>query len=121
MAAQIVKAGACAVVNVSSVPKSLSSGSTYKIVGTRLNGASQTNFYGDDVQQATNYPLVRISNNASGHVFYCRTHKFSFMGVASTHPVSAMFDVPSGVEKGASKLVVVANGIPSSPVNVTVK
>jgi hypothetical protein len=106
---------------ISSVPKSLSSGSTYQVVGRRLNGVSQNNMYGDDVQQATNYPLVRISNDASGHVFYCRTHNFSFMGVDSTHPVSAKFDVPSGIEKGASKLVVVANGIPSSPVNVTVK
>jgi len=29
--------------------------------------------------------------------------------------------VPSGTETGASSLVVVANGIPSAPVNVTVQ
>ena len=77
--------------------------------------------YSDDVQQATNYPLVRVTNNASGHVLYCRTYNFSFMGVASTRQVSTMFEVPSGIEKGPSSFVVIANGIPSSAVNVTVK
>jgi hypothetical protein len=32
-----------------------------------------------------------------------------------------MFDVPSGIETGASTLVVVANGIASAPANVSVK
>jgi hypothetical protein len=31
-----------------------------------------------------------------------------------------MFDVPAGAETGVSTLVVVANGIASAPVNVTV-
>jgi hypothetical protein len=35
-------------------------------------------------------------------------------------PVTTMFDVPTGAETGASTLVVVANGIASAPVNVTV-
>jgi hypothetical protein len=35
--------------------------------------------------------------------------------------VSTNFDVPSGMETGASSLVVVANGIPSAPVDVTVQ
>jgi hypothetical protein len=34
--------------------------------------------------------------------------------------VSTNFDVPSGIELGASTLVVVANGIPSKSVSVTV-
>jgi hypothetical protein len=29
---------------------------------------------GDDPQAAANYPLVRIANNRTGHVFYSRTH-----------------------------------------------
>jgi hypothetical protein len=43
------------------------------------------------------------------------------MGVAtgSTH-VNAKFDVPANIEKGASSLVVVANGIPSASVAVTI-
>lgn len=98
----------------------LTPGSTYTIEGKRFNGYSQANFYGDDDQQATNYPLVRITNNASGHVFYAKTHDHSYMGVASSKKVSTMFDVPSGIETGASKLEVVANGIASKAMSVTI-
>jgi hypothetical protein len=77
--------------------------------------------YGDDAQMATNYPLVRIKNKASGHVFYARTHDPSTMGVATgSEAVSVEFDVPLAVETGASTVVVVANGIPSAEINVTV-
>ena len=106
---------------VTSVPTTLAHGSTYKIVGKRFNGFSQANAYGDDDQQATNYPLVRITNNATGHVFYARTHGHSFMGVGSSRSVSTMFDVPAGIETGASSLVVVTNGIASPAVSVTVQ
>ncbi len=34
--------------------------------------------------------------------------------------ISTQVDVPSGIETGASSLVVVANGIASTPVSVTV-
>jgi hypothetical protein len=104
-----------------SVPKTLSPGSTYKITGRLFNGMSQDNMYGDDVQQATNYALVRITNNASGQVFYAKTHDPNFMGVASMRKVSTMFDVPSTIETGASSLVVVTNGIPSMAVSVTIQ
>ena len=108
---------------IASVASTLTHGSANNpISGTQFNGLSQANAYGDDFQDATNYPLVRISNNATGHVFYCRTHGHSTMGVATgTRPVSTNFDVPAGTETGASTLVVVANGIPSAPVAVTIQ
>ncbi len=102
------------------VPKTLTHGLTYTIKGKRLNGFSQENSYGDDAQMAENYPLVRIVNTATGDVFYARTHDFSFMGVASQSPVTAQFDVPANIETGPSTITVVANGIPSAPVNVTI-
>lgn len=105
---------------ISSVPTTLTHGNTYTVSGIRFNGFSQANAYGDDAQAATNYPLVRIRNNATGHIFYARTHDHSFMGVASQATVSTMFDVPSTIELGASTLVVVANGIHSPPVDVTI-
>jgi hypothetical protein len=44
------------------------------------------------------------------------------MGVATgSTTVSTNFDAPSGMETGAGELEVVANGIPSEPVSVTVK
>jgi hypothetical protein len=43
------------------------------------------------------------------------------MGVATGNKtVSTSFDVPNGAETGASTLVVIANGIPSAPVSITV-
>jgi hypothetical protein len=64
---------------------------------------------------------VRIANTASGHVFYARTHDHSSMGVATGSAiVSTRFDVDARTETGASSLVVVANGIPSVPVSVSV-
>jgi len=97
-------------------------GKTYQISGTQFNGLSQAAGFGDEVETATNYPLVRITNNATGHVFYTRTHDHSTMGVATgSATVSTNFDVPSGMETGAGKLEVVANGIPSQPFSVTVK
>lgn len=106
---------------ITSSPASVSRGSTYQISGTQFNGLSQANAFGDEDNQPTNYPLVRITNNSTGHVFYARTHDHSTMGVATgSKTVSTNFDVPSGIETGASKLEVVANGIPSKPVAVTV-
>jgi hypothetical protein len=107
---------------ISSFPSSVSSGSLNNFIsGTQFNGLSQGAAYGDDAQAATNYPLVRITNNATGHVFYCRTHTHSTMGVATgSATVSTQFDVPATIESGLSQLVVVANGIPSAPVTITV-
>ncbi|HTW87565.1 MAG TPA: choice-of-anchor D domain-containing protein [Candidatus Binataceae bacterium] len=97
------------------------SGANYQLTGTQFNGLSQAVAYGDDYQAATNYPLVQITNNASGHVFYARTHSHSTMAVATgSTPVSTEFDVPGSIEAGASTLVVIANGIASQPVSVNV-
>jgi hypothetical protein len=106
---------------IHSAPATVVRGSTYKISGTQFNGLSQAASFGDEYQTATNYPLVRITNNSTGHVFYAKTHDHSTMAVATgSKPVSTNFDVPAGMETGASSLVVVANGIPSQAVSITV-
>jgi hypothetical protein len=106
---------------ITSSPGNVTRGKTYAISGMQFNGLSQGAMYGDDSQMATNYPLIRITNNASHHVFYARTYDHSTMAVATgKDKVSTHFEVPNGMETGASKLVVVANGIASKPVPVTV-
>jgi hypothetical protein len=106
---------------ITAAPSSVTRGSSYLISGTQFNGLSQACAVGDEQSAATNYPLVRISNAASSHVVYARTHGHSSMGVATGSAlVSTHFDVPSGAETGASSLSVVANGIASAPVSVTV-
>ena len=110
------------------VPRKVCSNNSYQATGALFNGMSQAGMYGDDYQCATNYPLVRITNNATGHVFYCRTHDhinaatgLPFMGVAAPNvAVATTFDVPATVELGASTLEVIANGIPSQPVSLIV-
>jgi hypothetical protein len=106
---------------VTDFPSSVNRGSSYSISGTQFNGLSQANGFGDELMTYTNYPLVRITNNASGHVIYARTHDHSSMGVATgNQTVSTKFDVPSGAETGPSKLEVVANEIPSLAISITV-
>jgi len=106
---------------IATAPSTVVRGNSYQITGTQFNGLSQGAAYGDDAQSSTNYPLVRITNNATGHVFYARTHDHSTMAVATKAKIVAThFQVSSFMETGASTLVVVANGIPSAPVVLTV-
>ncbi len=69
--------------------------------------------YGDDYQAATNYPLVRITNKSTGHVFYLRTHGHNTMAVGYPGPTYTHVDIPNNIETGASTLEVIANGIAS--------
>ena len=106
---------------ITTFPGTITRGSTYSIAGTQFNGLSQAASFGDEFETSTNYPLVRITNQSSGHVFYARTHNHSSMGVATGAAiVSTNLDVPTVAETGTSSLEVVANGIPSAAVTVTV-
>ncbi len=108
---------------ISSAPTKVAPGLSYAVAGTLFTGFSEGASFGDDAAMASNYPLVRIKNDATGHVFYAHTHDHSRMGVVavgSTEAVSTQFDVPAGIELGASTLVVVVNGIPSASRAVTV-
>jgi hypothetical protein len=101
-------------------PQFLQRGASYEIYGIRFNGVTQGAFYGDDVQAATNYPLVRITNVQTSRVSYARTHDHSSMAVASQNLVSTHVDIPGTLEPGLSALEVVANGIASAPWYVVV-
>jgi hypothetical protein len=106
---------------IKKAPGNVTRGSTYKIYGQQFNGLSQANAFGDEFETSTNYPLVRITNAGTRHVFYAKTHDHSTMGVATGNAiVYTNFDVPTTAETGPSSLVVVANGIASKPVNITV-
>ena len=106
---------------ITTFPSTVTVGQTYVIHGILFNGMSQASMYGDDFQGATNYPLVRIKHTNTGYVYYCRTFNHSSMAVASYEPVFTYFTVPATFAVGAGKLVVVANGIPSLPVDVIVE
>jgi len=96
-------------------PLLLARGKSYQVHGTGFSGVTQGAAYGDDVQAATNFPLVRITNLQTSHVTYSRTHDHSSMALASPAVVSTHFDVPAVQEPGLSLLQVVTNGIASQP------
>ena len=62
---------------ISKVSKTLVRGQTYQLNGKQLSGLTQGAAYGDDYQSATNFPLVRIVNIATSHVFYAHTFGFT--------------------------------------------
>jgi len=106
---------------VTTCPTSVKAGTSYAISGTQFNGLTQGAYYGDDSQTSTNYPVIRITNNATGHVTYCRTSGHSTMGLATgSKIVSTNFLLPKTIESGPSKLQVIANGVPSAPFALTV-
>jgi hypothetical protein len=96
-------------------------GTTYELAGTQLSGISQGGFYGDDDQTYTNYPLVRVTSAASGHVAYLRSHDHSSRSIIRGAEARTLFDVPLGVEPGPASLEVVVNGIASPAIAVDVK
>lgn len=106
--------------SITNVDTTLSIGTEYVLSGIQLNGRSQGAMYGDDAQAASNYPMLRITNGATRHVFYAYTYSYSTMSIAAKASGSFNFILPSRMETGASMLEVVANGVPSAPVNVTI-
>jgi hypothetical protein len=99
----------------------LARGSSFVLFGYKFNGASQGAAYGDDYQSATNYPIVRITNVATGHVFYCRTHGHNTMAVGYNGPAYTHLDIPANMETGQSYLEVVANGIASQKYRIGIQ
>jgi hypothetical protein len=116
---------------ITSCPNLVAGGSTIQISGRQFNGLSQAVGYGDDYSAATNYPLVRIRNKATGHIRYCRTFNHTTtnaagntvpsMGVATGNAIiTTNVQIPPDLETGESELFVIANGIASEKTDVTI-
>ena len=105
---------------ITTVPTTLAHGATYTVSGRQLNGLTQGAYYGDNYQSASNYPLVRITNTSTHHVFYARTAGMTSMSVQPGASSSAQFTLPASIETGASTLSVVANGVASPSKSVTI-
>ena len=99
----------------------LKAGTSFVLNGRRFNGASQANAYGDDFQDATNYPIVRITNKSTGAVTYCRTHDHNTMAVGYPGPTYTHVDIPASTPTGASNLEVIANGIASPKYSIVIE
>ena len=105
--------------NITYYPATITQGGTYTLKGTQFNGLSQGAAYGDDAQSATNFPLVRLT--IGGITNYLPTKHFTIGVATGAKVVQTAFTLPFFVGKGPATLEVVANGIASNPVTVTVK
>ena len=101
--------------NINTISKN--SDGSFHLTGTLLNGISEGAAYGDDVQVATNYPIVRLSD-ANGHTYYARTYNWSGTGVMTGSTLQTTeFTIPPGLPSGVYYLAVVANGVASDVVS----
>ncbi len=104
---------------ITSYPKTITQGGSYTLKGTRFNGLSQGAAYGDDAQSATNFPIVKIE--IGGFTYYLPTKNFTSGVATGSAIVSTDFSLPFFVGTGPAKLVLLANGLASNTVNITVK
>jgi len=105
---------------ITSCPTYTQRGQTYTLQGRQLNGLSQAVSYGDDATMATNYPIVCLFHLVNGTVTYARTHNHSTMGVATGSAIHSTSFSVCPPEDGDYELCVIANGIASAAVPVSV-
>ncbi len=88
----------------------------YTLTGLQLNGLSNGSDLGDDSKSATNYPIVSLTSNSSGRIFFARSSAFSQMAPTRTKTASSScsFTLPDGLPNGTYQVRVSANGVQSS-------
>ncbi len=86
----------------------------FMITGKLFNGISEGAGYGDDAQNSTNYPIVRLTNGTN--VYYAKTTNWNRIGAVMTDSLedTAYFTIPT-MPTGTYSLVVTANGFASNP------
>jgi hypothetical protein len=106
---------------ITSVATTLTHGTTQQLTANRINGLSEGAYYGDDAQQATNFPIVQIRNVATGDVTFARTHDGTTFAIGANVTGTTNVDIPATTELGASKLTLITSGIASAEVEVVVE
>ncbi|HWY14470.1 MAG TPA: VCBS repeat-containing protein [Rhizomicrobium sp.] len=106
---------------ITSFPSTVIPYCTVTLAGTQLCGLSECQSFGDDNQQAENYPVVRFISKDDGVVTYARAHDVSTRSIAPGQSGTVLVDIPGNLIVGAPYAVqVVAMGIPSPGVPVEV-
>jgi hypothetical protein len=93
----------------------------YTLTGTQLNGLSEGAYYGDDAQQATNFPVIQLVNQA-GNVVFATTFNWSSAWVATGSAIESVdFTLPAGTTlSDYASFRVIASGVSSFPTNQTI-
>jgi hypothetical protein len=106
---------------ISSFPYRLEPGQSATLFGVQLNGLHEGMAEGDDYASRTNFPLVRLTNKFNGNVHYCRTYGYSYRGIQPNRASQCSVEIPNWVPIGDYSMEVVANGVPSTPRDITIK
>jgi FG-GAP-like repeat len=101
---------------ITSFPSKVFTCTTVTLKGTQLCGLSECQSFGDDNQQAQNYPLVRFVDQ-HGAVTYARAHDVSTRSIAPKKESTVLVDIPK-LSSGQYSVYAVAMGIASHPVTV---
>ena len=91
---------------------------TFQVTGTLFNGITEGAAYGDDWQEETNYPIVRLTN--ATNTYYATVYNWNRIGAVMTGalPDTAIFQLPAGLAAGTYSVTVIANGNPSAPFTI---
>lgn len=93
----------------------------FTLTGQQLNGLDEGSLFGDDIQNASNFPIVRLVSTSTGTVYYATTSNWTQPGevrTGTTMGTTTFTLPPSLVTAGTYVLTVIANGIPSNPVTL---
>ncbi len=88
----------------------------FTLTGTQLNGIDEGADYGDDLDSASNYPILQLTTTG-GQTLYARTYNWNNTGVATGATLETVqFTLPAGLSLSqVATFSVVANGIASDP------
>jgi hypothetical protein len=103
--------GAPASPTILGFPSTVTRDTTVALTGLQLCGLSEVSMYGDDNQQAENYPIVRVVSPLRTR--YLRAHDVSTRSIAPNARSTVMVDIPSDLPPGSYSLQVIAMGTAS--------
>lgn len=89
--------------------------------GTQLNGLHEGGAFGDDGSPRTNFPVVRFTNAVTHRVYYARSDTLTYRGIQAGRPSTAVVTIPVIMPTGAYTMEVVASGIASASVPVSIR
>lgn len=93
----------------------------FTLTGQKLNGQSAGAAYGDDDEMDSNYPLVKMTNLATGSVYYAKTTNWSSVAVdGGSTPETVNFTLNPAITAGNYSVTVTGAGISSFPVALNV-
>jgi hypothetical protein len=89
---------------------------TFVATGIRFNGISEGSAFGDEGENDTNYPIVRLTSS-TGRVYYARSYNWNSTGVQRSAADTVYFEPGASVPSGTYLLSVIANGMASDAVS----